>query len=373
MSSPAYSANFWRFLGSVSGGEGLRVKATLFMALLTAFSLLLGRYCGQDEVTVGSPVAGRTRSELEGLIGFFVNTIVLRCDLRGEPTFRELLARVRQTAVRAYAHQDLPFEKLVEDLQPKRDLSRNPLHQVMLQVQKTRFAPAPGASVPEEKETSVFDLSLDLWDGPGGLRGKLEYSSDLFDRTSVERMVRHFEVLLEGLVARPDATVRQVSLMSAREQAELEAFNATAAPVPNQCIHELINAQSIRTLGAPAVGTLTYRELMVAANGVARRLISSGAGPETLIGVSMSHGPALVIALLRDTKGRRRLFTTRPARSKNPQRPDHRRGFPFDRLNRYRHIPALCRDSLDSPRRPGFPRLRDLHLRLDRQPESRPR
>ncbi len=277
---------------------GLEQGDTLFMALLAAFSLLLGRYSGQDEVTVGSPVAGRTRSELEGLIGFFVNTIVLRCDLRGEPTFRELLTRVRQTALRAYAHQDLPFEKLVEDLQPERDLSRNPLHQVMLQVQKTRFTAATGDSIIEEKETSVFDFSLDLWDGPGGLHGKLEYSSDLFDRSSVQRMMRHFEVLLEGLVARPDASVQSVSLMSPREYAELEAFNATAAPVPNQCIHELIDAQSDRTPDAPAVGTLTYRELVAAANGVARHLLSSGAGPDTLIGVSMRRGPALVIALL---------------------------------------------------------------------------
>jgi amino acid adenylation domain-containing protein len=283
--------------------EGLRALgqeqgATLFMALLAAFSLVLARYSGQDEVTVGSPVAGRTRSELEGLIGFFVNTIVLRCDLRGEPTFRELLTRTRQIALRAYAHQDLPFEKLVEDLQPERDLSRNPLHQVMLQVQKTRFAAAPGDSVIAENETSVFDLSLDLWDGPGGLRGELEYSSDLFDRASVEGMRRHFEVLLEGLVARPDAPVQRVPLMSPREYAELEAFNATEAPVPNQCIHELIDAQSDRTPDAPAVGTLTYRELVAAANGVARHLLSSGAGPDTLIGVSMSRGPALVIALL---------------------------------------------------------------------------
>jgi non-ribosomal peptide synthetase component F len=277
---------------------GQEQGATLFMALLAAFSLLLGRYSGQDEVTVGSPVAGRTRSELEGLIGFFVNTIVLRCDLRGEPTFRELLTRARETAVRVYAHQDLPFEKLVEDLQPERDLSRNPLHQVMLQVQKTRFAAAPDDSIIAENETSVFDLSLDLWDGPGGLRGKLEYSSDLFDRASIKRMVQHFEVLLEGLVARPDTPVQRVSLISPREYAELEAFNAKTAPVPNQCIHELIDAQSDRSPEAPAVGTLTYRELVATANGLALHLLSSGAGPDTLIGVSMSRGPALVIALL---------------------------------------------------------------------------
>ena len=134
----AYRCTFRRTVTEGLRAIGQEQGATLFMALLAAFSLLLGRYSGQDYVTVGSPVAGRTRSELEGLIGFFVNTIVLRCDLRGEPSFRELLARTRQTAVRAYAHQDLPFEKLVEDLQPERDLSRNPLHQVMFQLEKTR-------------------------------------------------------------------------------------------------------------------------------------------------------------------------------------------------------------------------------------------
>jgi amino acid adenylation domain-containing protein len=301
--SPSFQGSSVPVRIPVAMTEGLRTLgqeqgATLFMTLLAAFSLLLSRYSGQDEVTIGSPVAGRTRSELEGLIGFFVNTIVLRCDLRGEPTFRELLRRARQTAVRAYAHQDLPFEKLVEDLQPERDLSRNPLHQVMLQVQKTRFAAPTGDAAIEDKETSVFDLSLDLWDGPMGLRGKLEYSSELFDRATVERMVRHFEVLLEGLVAQPEVPVQQISLMSAREQAELEAFNATAAPVPNQCIHELIDAQSHRTPHAIAVDGLTYRELVLAANSVARHLISSGAGPEALVGVSMNRGPALVIALL---------------------------------------------------------------------------
>jgi amino acid adenylation domain-containing protein len=287
--------------------------ATLFMAVLAAFSLLLSRYTGQDCVVVGSPVAGRTRSELEGLIGFFVNTIVLRCDLRGEPSFRELLARIKQTAIRAYTHQDLPFEKLVEDLQPERDLSRNPLHQVMFRLEKTASVAAPDMPVTVaapatfsapgmpgivEKETSIFDLSLDLWDGLGGLSGKLEYSKELFEQATVERLVGHFEVLLEGLIAQPDAPAHLIPLMSVSEREQLDAFNATTAPVPNQCVHELIDAQSIRTPDAPAVGGLKYRDLVQAANGVAQHLISCGAGPDTLIGVSLTRGPALVIALL---------------------------------------------------------------------------
>ena len=296
---------------------GLRVLAqeqgaTLFMALLAAFSLLLGRYSGQDCVAVGSPVAGRTRSELEGLIGFFVNTIVLRCDLRGEPSFRELLARTRQTAVRAYAHQDLPFEKLVEDLQPERDLSRNPLHQVMFQLEKTTSVAAPimfqlekttsaAASIISsivEKETSVFDLSLDLWEGPRELSGSVEYSRELFDQASVERFARHLEILLEGLIAEPDAPVHRVPLMNVSEHEQLDAFNATTAPVPSQCVHELIDAQSVRTPDSPAVGTLNYRELVQAANGVAQYLISCGAGHDTLVGVSLPHGSTLVIVIL---------------------------------------------------------------------------
>ncbi|MBV9998817.1 MAG: AMP-binding protein, partial [Verrucomicrobia bacterium] len=287
--------------------------ATLFMAVLAAFSLLLGRYTGQDCVVVGSPVAGRTRSELEGLIGFFVNTIVLRCDLRGGPTFRELLARIKQTAIRAYAHQDLPFEKLVENLQPERDLSRNPLHQVMFRLEKTASVAAPdmpvtvAAPVPIsapgmpdllDKETSIFDLSLDLWEGLGGLNGKLEFSKELFDQATIERLTRHFEVLIEGLIARPDVPAQLVPLMSVSEREQLDAFNATTAPVPNQCVHELIDAQASRTPDAPAVGGLNYRDLVQAANGVARYLVSCGAGPDTLIGVSLTRGPALVIALL---------------------------------------------------------------------------
>ena len=272
--------------------------ATLFMAMLAAFSLLLGRYSGQDCVAVGSPVGGRTRSELEGLIGFFVNTIVLRCDLRGEPTYKDLLARTRQTALRAYAHQDLPFEKLVEDLQPERDLSRNPLHQVMFQIGKTRSVAAANMSSIVEKETSVFDLSLDLWDGPGGLSGRLEYSRELFDQATVEGFVRHLVVLLEGVTAQPESPAHRVPLMSAGEHEQLATFNATAAPVPSQCVHELIDAQAARTPEAPAVGTLNYSELVGAANGVAQHLIACGAGPDTLIGVSLTRGAALVTALL---------------------------------------------------------------------------
>jgi len=272
--------------------------ATLFMGVLAAFSLLLGRYSGQDCVAVGSPVAGRTRSELEGLIGFFVNTIVLRCDLSGEPTFRELLARIREIAVRAYAHQDLPFEKLVEDLQPARDLSRNPLHQVMFQLEKAQSVAAPKTSAIVEKETSVFDLSLDLWDGPWGISGRLEYSKELFDQISMERLIKHLRILLEGLIAQPDAPAHHIPLVSVRERKQLDAFNASAEVVPSQCIHELIEAQALRTPEALAVGSLSYRELVLAANGVAQHLIACGAGADTLIAVSLTRGPALVTVLL---------------------------------------------------------------------------
>ena len=283
--------------------EGLRALAreqgaTLFMAVLSVFSLLLGRYAGQDCVAVGSPVAGRTRSELEGLIGFFVNTIVLRCDLRGDPTFRELLGRMRETAIRAYAHQDLPFEKLVEDLQPERDLSRNPLHQVMFQLEKVQSVGAPSTMIVMEKETSVFDLSLDLWDGSDGLSGRLEYSTELFDQTSVERLIKHLGILIEGLVAQPDAPVHRIPLIDFHEREQLDAFNAVREPAPDRCIHDLIDAQAARTPDVLAAGTLTYRELVQTANGVAECLISRGAGPNTLIGVSLHRGPEQIAILL---------------------------------------------------------------------------
>jgi amino acid adenylation domain-containing protein len=275
--------------------------ATLFMGVLAAFSVLLGRYSGQDEVVIGSPVAGRTRIETEGVIGFFVNTIVLRCNLRGDPCFRELLARTRDRAMRAYAHQDLPFDKLVEDLQPERDLSQNPLHQVVLHVvdlsSPDGIGDAAGDHLQVSTGTSPFDLVVHMR-GATELKGDIEYSIELFDRSSVERLAEHLAVLIEKLVSDRDAPLSRVRMLTPSEQRQLERFNATAAPIPPQGVVELIDAQAARAPDAIAVGKLTYRSLVDAANGVAQHLLARGAGPDTLVAVSLPRGPDLVVALL---------------------------------------------------------------------------
>jgi amino acid adenylation domain-containing protein len=288
--------------------------ATLFMGLLTVFSVLLSRYSGQEDLVVGTPVAGRTRGELEGLIGFFVNTLVLRSDLVGNPSFRELLARTRDRAVQAYAYQELPFEKLVEELQPERDLSRNPLCQVFFQL-----ADAPSddvivpsgsgrandlsprfswASPPLSGESSKFDLNLSLWNGRGGVGGRLEYSSDLFERKTALRMADHFQVLLEGLAGNPEDPISTVPCITANERQKLDEFNATAAPIPDVCVHELVDEQAARTPDARAVDGLSYRDLVHLANGLSHHLIARGARSETLVGVSLPRGPDLVAAIL---------------------------------------------------------------------------
>jgi surfactin family lipopeptide synthetase A len=288
--------------------------ATMFMGLLAVFSVLLSRYSGQDDLVVGTPVAGRTRNELEGLIGFFVNTLVLRSDLGGDPSFRELLGRTRDRAVQAYAHQELPFEKLVEELQPERDLSRNPLCQVFFQLADTPSAdviapsdssrgndPAPRfswASPPLSGESSKFDLNLSLWNGRSGVAGRLEYSSDLFERKTATRMADHFQVLLEGLINHPDDPISTVPFLTADERQKLVDFNAPAVPLPDVCVHELVDEQAARAPNARAVGDLSYKDLVHLANGLSHHLVARGARSETLVGVLLPRGPDLVAAIL---------------------------------------------------------------------------
>ena len=226
------------------------------MTLLAAFQTLLHRYTGQDDIVVGSPIAGRTRVEIEGLIGFFVNTLVLRNDLSGNPTFRELLARVRKNALDAYTHQEVPFEKLVEELQPERDLSRNPFFQVMFQL---RNYPAQSVSLGdvniEEYEfgsdIAKFDLSVGLRDDLTGLRGSVEYRTDLFDQTTIERMIGHFQQLLEGVVANPNRALSEIPLLTDAEKHQLLVeWNETETDYPkDKCIHELFEAQVEKTSG----------------------------------------------------------------------------------------------------------------------------
>jgi non-ribosomal peptide synthetase component F len=301
----ALPARLTAALRALSRTEG----TTLFMTLLAAFQSLLARYSGQDDIVVGTPIAGRNRAELEPLIGFFVNSLVLRSDLSGNPSFRELLARVREVALAAYAHQDLPFEMLVEDLQPERDASRNPLFQVMFQLfsavgarQAASDGRPPRAEV--RSGTAKFDLFLDLWEAPHEVTGGIEYSTDLFDADTVARLAGHFRNLLEGMVADPERPLSQLPLLAPDEHRRLVVdWNATARPYPREaCVHELFEAQAARTPDAPALvfgeRTLSYAQLNERANRLAHRLRALGVGPDRLVGVCLERSLELPVALL---------------------------------------------------------------------------
>ncbi|HYX24954.1 MAG TPA: amino acid adenylation domain-containing protein, partial [Thermoanaerobaculia bacterium] len=282
--------------------------ATLFMAGLAVFAALLQRLSGQDDVAVGTPIAGRNRAELEGLIGFFVNTLVLRVDGAGEPGFRELLARVRETSLGAFAHQELPFEKVVEELQPQRDLSRSPLFQVMFALQN---APAETTELPglvlrpfhSEKTTSKFDLTFSLSDTGAGLAGGIEFNLDLFDPATIDRLAQRFTTLLRGIVADPGQPVSELPLLDEAEVAQLAGWSRSTEAVPEAaCIHELFEAWADRDPIAAAVVTadavLSYGELESRANRLARRLQRLGVGPEVTVGLSLPPSVEGVVALL---------------------------------------------------------------------------
>ena len=286
-----------------------RYAVTPFMTLLAAFQVLLYRYTGQEDIVIGSPVANRRRSEIESLIGFFVNTLVLRAKLSGNLSFSELLLRVRDICVAAHANQDLPFEKLVLELQPERDLSRNPLFQVMFVLQNATspFTDFSGLRVePIEIETthSPFDLSFFLRERNGKFIGYFEYSTDLFERATIERMAGHYQTLIEGIVADPDQPIATLPILSETERHQiLVEWNDTAADYPkDKCIHELFEEQAERTPNAVAVefeGQLvTYRELNEGANRLGHLLTSLGVGPEKLVGICVERSIEMVVGLL---------------------------------------------------------------------------
>ncbi|HEX6861378.1 MAG TPA: condensation domain-containing protein, partial [Thermoanaerobaculia bacterium] len=263
-----------------------RQGATLYMTLLAAFDALLGRLSGQDGVVVGSPVANRNRAELERLIGFFVNTVVLRGDLAGDPGFVELVGRVREEALGAWAHQDVPFDKLALALAPERDPSRSPLFQVSFGLDEAPRPPlplAPGLTLEAEgtaTDTAKFDLSLVLQEVPDGLASSLEYATDLFDAATVRRMLGHLATLLAGVVSHPAARISDLPLLTAAERRELEAWNAglrLGRPHPEETtVRDLFGAQAARTPDAPAVITadeaLSYAGLRARALRIAARL-----------------------------------------------------------------------------------------------------
>ena len=292
-------------LKALSRREGV----TLFMTLVAGFKVLLSRYSGQEDVVVGSLIAGRTRREFEHLIGFFVNTLVLRTDLSGDPTVRELLGRVREVAMGAYAHQDLPFEKLVEELRPPRSLSYSPLIQVLLVLQNAPRADMEIAGLEVRSEavhsgTSKFDMTLSVEETSAGLRGTLEYNTDLFEAATIRRMLGHYQRLLEGMVADPGQPISRLPLLTEDERHQLLVeWNNTARDYPaDRCVHQLFEEQVERTPDAVALvfedQELTYGELNARSNQLAHYLQSQGVGPETLVAICMERSPEMVVGLL---------------------------------------------------------------------------
>ena len=294
---------------------------TLFMLMLAAFQTLLHRYSGQTDIAIGSPIANRHRRELEGLIGFFVNSLVLRTNLAGDPTFRELLERVRDVTLAAYAHQDLPFEKLVEELQPMRSLGQNPLFQVVFALQNTPMEQLtlPGlvlSPVEFETKTTRFDLELYVWKctdnfrnlwGKGwqlsdGLRGVVVYNTDLFDAATIASLRHHFQTLLEGIVANPDTHLGTLPLLNPEEQLELlQHWSENHSNYPAACIHQLFEAQVEQRPTAVALQfgerQFTYQELNQGSNQLARYLQRLGIGSQP-VGICLEQSAEAIAAML---------------------------------------------------------------------------
>lgn len=283
-------------------------KCSLFMVVLAAFDILLARYSGQDDFAVGTAIANRNHAEIENIIGFFVNSLVMRADLTGNPTFRELLGRVREVSLGAYAHQDLPFEQLVEELAPKRDLSGTPLIQVMLTLQNAPGGAAEPAGlrmspIETEIKTSKFDLTLFVIGDDEGLLLDAEYKSDLFEAATIDRLLANMEVLLAAIVANPDQRIADLPIVAPAERERiLNAWQTATPDAPLVCLHERFAAQAAAHAEATAVvcdgEQLSYRALNERANQLAHHLISLGVGPEVCVGLSMERSVDLVVGIL---------------------------------------------------------------------------
>jgi amino acid adenylation domain-containing protein len=357
--------------------------ATDFMVLAAAFSALMGRYCGQSDIGVGTPIANRIREELEPLVGFFANTVVLRAELGGRPAGSDLVAQLRETTLGAYAHQELPFEKLVEELQPQRDMSRNPLFQVMLVLQNQ-----PGGATEtvaglttegwrNDPGIAKFDLTLFLWpDGPR-LGGLWEYNTDLFDPSTARRIARHFSTLLGGLVRDPQRPVAELPLLSAAERhqlahewsrggtAVLAGALAELTPPGRRAggddaglrpVHRWVEAQARRNPGAPAVvhgeRRLSYGELEARANQLAHKLSALGVGPERLVGICVERSVEMVVAMLGVLKAGGAGVALDPA-------------YPQDRLTYIIQDADLSVLLVDEANEPRLPAHAGVNLRLD--------
>jgi amino acid adenylation domain-containing protein len=292
-------------LQALSRREGV----TLFMTLLGAFQVLMARYCGQVDIAIGTPVANRNRYETEGLIGYFVNTVVMRTDLSGNPSFREVLVRVREAALGAYAHQDLPFEKLVTELQPVRDPSRNPLFQVIFALQNSfretfKLTGIEVSRVPLKTIASRFDLSVALREMGNNVAGDIEYSTDLFDEATIQRLTGHYRRLLDAVVADPTQKISDLPILTEPERRRvlLEWSGRRADFVGVRCLHGLFEEHAARAPESVAVvcgrERLSYGELNRRANLVAHDLLNAGVGPEVRVAVCLDRSPELVVAVL---------------------------------------------------------------------------
>lgn len=292
-----------RGLKALARREGI----TLYMLLVATFKTLLYRYTGQQDLLIASTTGGRNHRDVQGLIGLFVNTLVLRTDMSGNPTFRELLARVRNVILEAHAHQDVPFEYVVKEVQPERNLARNPLVQISLSLEPPLPVLPSGWTITQSDvdiHTTKFDIYLELDDRPDGFDAWLEYNTDLFDLATAERMVKHWCHLLESVVADPTQRIDDLPLLTPAEYKQIVVdWNETQRPYPDQaCLHQLIEEQVEQTPDATALifegQRRSYRELNHEANQLAHRLQAAGVGPEVMVGVCMERSIEMVVALL---------------------------------------------------------------------------
>ncbi len=294
-------------------GDAMRQLAreegvTTFMFLLAVFQLALSCWSGQQDVVVGTPVAGRTHRHTEGLIGFFVNTLALRARLKGVGSFKELLAQVKETALAGYAHQDLPFEKILQELVPARELSRQPIFQVMMVLQNVAVDdPSLGdlriEKLMVEQTASKFDLTLMMHEADGELRGALEYATDVFDEQTIVRFAEYFVRLLEQAISRPHAPIEQLEILGPDEREQLlSQWNATSSPIAYDTLPQCFAQQALRTPDAVAAiagdCSITYAELEVRANRLAHHLQAQGVGPEVMVGLCVERSLDVLVGVL---------------------------------------------------------------------------
>uniref|UniRef100_A0AAU3GVZ8 Amino acid adenylation domain-containing protein n=1 Tax=Streptomyces sp. NBC_01401 TaxID=2903854 RepID=A0AAU3GVZ8_9ACTN len=295
-------------LADALSGIGRKHGATQYATLLAVFAALLSRHSGQDDFGIGSPVTGRLRPETEGTVGFFLNSLVMRCDLTGDPSFGELLGRTKDTAMAGFAHQELPFERLVDELQPVRDLSRTPLYQVAFDLQDEGATAVAADGVLMDAFQGAWrvaktDLTMFVWrQADGSLNGALEYATSLFDRPTVERLADHFVRLVEGVVAAPESSLSAIDITSVHEHRLLRVWNDSAVAVPEIAVPELVARRAAESPGAVAVEaggrSLTFEELDVRANRLAHLLRAAGVGPESTVAVLLDRSVDLVVSLL---------------------------------------------------------------------------